>query len=95
MLLLSGNLSILPDSVIVKRKLQNGSDILAKTSDFGKAVKIRLVEMEKNQAWLIEQVKEKTGLYFDDSYLWKINSGAIATPSIVTAIREILGMSAE
>lgn len=68
---------------------------LAKTSEFGKEVKIRLVEMEKNQAWLIEQVKEKTGLYFDDSYLWKINSGMIATPRIVTAIREILGMSAE
>lgn len=68
---------------------------LAKTSDFGKEVKIRLVEMEKTQAWLIEQVKEKTGLYFDDSYLWKINAGVIATPSIVTAIRDILGMSAE
>jgi len=92
LLLFSDNLSILPDSVIVKRKLQNGSDILAKTNDFGKEVKIRLVEMEKNQAWLIEQVKEKTGLYFDDSYLWKINAGVIATPSIVNAIREILGM---
>ena len=66
---------------------------LAKTSDFGKEVKIRLVEMDKNQAWLIEQVKEKTGLYFDDSYLWKINSGILATPSIVSAIREILGMT--
>ena len=66
---------------------------LAKTSDFGKEVKIRLVEMDKNQAWLIEQVKEKTGLYFDDSYLWKINSCILATPSIVAAIREILGMT--
>lgn len=67
---------------------------MAKTSDFGKEVKIRLVEMEKSQAWLIEQVKEKTGLYFDDSYLWKINAGMIATPSIVAAIREILSMEA-
>lgn len=68
---------------------------MAKTGDFGKAVKIRLVEMEKNQAWLIEQVKEKTGLYFDDSYLWKINAGVVAPASITGAIREILGMDEE
>lgn len=68
---------------------------MAKTSDFGKEVKIRLVEMEKTQAWLVEQVREKTGLYFDDGYLWKVNSGMIATPGIVKAIREILGMSEE
>ncbi len=61
-------------------------------NDFGKAVKIRLIEMEKNQAWLIEQVKEKTGLYFDDGYLWKICAGVLATPGIVAAIREVLGM---
>lgn len=66
--------------------------ILAVTSEFGKAVKIRLIEMEKNQTWLIEQVKEKTGLYFDDSYLWKICAGVLATPKVVAAIREILGM---
>ena len=68
---------------------------MANTSDFGKEVKIRLVEMEKNQAWLIEQVKEKTGLYFDSGYLWRINNGSLATPKVVEAIREILGMSAE
>ena len=68
---------------------------MAKTSDFGKEIKIRLVEMDKSQTWLIEQVREKTGLHFDGGYLWKITAGVIATPSIVAAIREILGMSAE
>jgi len=68
---------------------------MAKTSEFGKAVKIRLIELGKTQAWLIEQVKEKTGLYFDDSYLWKILAGVIATPKIVAAIRETLGLPEE
>lgn len=65
---------------------------MAKMNDFGKAVKIRLIEMEKSQAWLIEQVKEKTGLYFDDGYLWKICAGVLSTPKVIAAIREILGM---
>ena len=68
---------------------------MAKTSDFGKAVKIRLIELDKNQAWLIEQVKEKTGLYFDDGYMWKVLSGVLSTPKIMAAIREILDMSEE
>ena len=65
---------------------------MAVTSDFGKAVKKRLIDLDKDQSWLIEQVKAKTGLHFDGGYLWKINAGVIATPSIVTAIREILGI---
>ena len=65
---------------------------MAKTSDFGKAVKIRLVQMEQSQNWLIEQVKEKTGLYFDSSYLYKVMAGKANTPSIVTAIKEILAI---
>ena len=68
---------------------------MAKTCDFGKAVKIRLVELDKTQAWLIEQVKEKTGLYFDDSYLWKVLAGVKATPKIVQAIRETLNIPEE
>ena len=62
------------------------------TTEFGKQIKIRLVEMEKNQTWLIEEVSERTGLYFDSGYMHKIMTGKIATPSIVTAIREILGL---
>lgn len=74
---------------------------MAKTSDFGKAVKIRLVEMEKTQEWLIEQVKEQTGDYFDSSYLHRILTGKLAAengingkPGKAEVIREILGMEA-
>ena len=68
---------------------------MAKVSDFGKAVKIRLVELGETQAWLVKQVKEKTGLYFDDSYLWKIMAGVLASPKIVQAIREVLDLPEE
>ena len=59
---------------------------------FGKDVKKRLIDIDRNQLWLIEQVKERTGLYFDDSYLHKVLTGKLATPKIVQAIKEILDL---
>lgn len=73
---------------------------MANTSDFGKAVKIRLIEMEKTQDWLIEQVRERTGDYFDSSYLYRILSGKLSAengtngkPGKAVVIRDILGMT--
>lgn len=63
---------------------------MAQLTVFGKEIKKRLIDIERPQAWLIEQVREKTGLYFDDSYLYKIMVGTLSTPSIVSAINEIL-----
>ena len=63
------------------------------TTDFGKAVKKKLIDLEQSQNWLINEVRERTGLYFDSSYLYKILTGQCATPKIVTAIREILELS--
>lgn len=63
---------------------------MAQTTAFGKAIGKRLVDLEKPQNWLIEQVKARTGLYFDDSYMYKIKTGQSSTPKIVQAIREIL-----
>lgn len=60
------------------------------TTTFGKAIKIKLVKLDRPQKWLIEQVRAKTGMYFDDSYLAKIINGTLSTPKIVAAIREIL-----
>lgn len=56
----------------------------------GKKIKKKLVDMDRNQAWLIDQVKQETGLYFDSSYLYKIMAGRIATPKIVEAICTVL-----
>ena len=64
-------------------------------NEFDKQIKKRLIDMDKSQVWLIEQVKVRTGLYFDSSYLWKIANGVLNTPHIVTAIREILDLPEE
>lgn len=75
---------------------------MAKVKDFGKQVKIRLIELDKTQEWLIEQVKEKTGDFFDSSYLHRILSGKLpgengrnGKPGKASVIREILGISEE
>lgn len=59
---------------------------------FGKEVKKRLVDIDHTQAWLIERVAGLTGLYFDRSYMSKIQTGQLSTPKIVQAIREILDL---
>lgn len=63
---------------------------MAKTCDFGKKIKKRLVDIDQTQEWLIAQVKADTSLYFDSAYLYKILVGKIATPKIVSSIRKIL-----
>lgn len=75
---------------------------MQKTNDFGKRVKIRLIELGKTQEWLINQVKEKTGDYFDSSYLYRILSGKLPAETgrngkagKSQVICEILGMSEE
>ena len=67
---------------------------MANLTKFGKDIKKKLVDIDKPQIWLIEQVREQTGLYFDDSYMYKIQTGQLATPKIVKAIREILDLPA-
>ena len=63
---------------------------MAKLSEFGKDISKRLIDLSKPQTWLIEKVRNKTGLYFDDSYMYKIKTGQLSTPKIVQAICEIL-----
>lgn len=59
---------------------------------FGKQIKKRLVDIDRTQAWLIEQVRAVTGLYFDRSYMYKIQTGQLSTPKIVRAIQDILDL---
>ena len=65
---------------------------MASTTEFGKTIEKKLIDLERPQNWLIEQVRAQTGLYFDSSYLYKIKTGKLATPKIGRAIREILGL---
>ena len=66
---------------------------IATITPFGKEIKKRLVDLDHNQSWLIDQVTERTGLYFDRSYMNKIMKGQLCTPKIVQAICEILDIS--
>lgn len=63
---------------------------LSKFSDFGLCVKTKLLRLGKEQKWLEEAVSEKTGLYVDSGYIYKILTGQRSAPKIVTAICELL-----
>ena len=58
---------------------------VAMITPFGKCIKRRLLDIDRDQNWLIEQVAQKTNLYFDRSYLYKIMTGKLNTPSIKQA----------
>ena len=59
-------------------------------NSFSKQVKKRLIDMDKPQTWLINEVRAATGLYFDSSYFSKIMRGEIKAEKFVAAIRHIL-----
>lgn len=64
----------------------------SKFSDFGLSVKTELLRRGKEQKWLEEAIKERTGLYVDGGYMYKILTGQRKAPKIVEAIKEILGL---
>lgn len=65
---------------------------LSKFSDFGLRVKVQLLQRGKDQKWLEEAVAEKTGLFVDGGYMYKILTGKRKAPKIVAAICEILNI---
>ena len=67
-------------------------DNLNKISDFGLCVKVKLLQKQKTQKWLSEEVTRKTGLYVDSGYMHKILTGKRNAPKIVDAICEILSI---
>lgn len=64
----------------------------SKFTDFGLEVKTKLLRMGKEQKWLEEAVSERTGLYVDSGYLYKILTGQRNAPKIVDAIKAIVGI---
>ena len=65
---------------------------MAQFTEFGKEVKKRLIDIDKSQSWLISEVKERTGLFVDTGYLYKIFTGERAPSKVISAIQEILDM---
>ena len=64
----------------------------SKFSDFGLCVKTELLRQGKEQKWLEEAITEKTGLYVDSGYMYKVLTGQRNAPKIDAAIREILNI---
>lgn len=65
---------------------------LSKFSDFGLCIKTELLRIGKSQKWLEETVTEKTGLFVDSGYMYKILTGQRNAPNVVTAICEVLNI---
>ena len=64
----------------------------SKFTDFGLCVKTELLRRGKEQKWLEEAISEKTGLFVDGGYMYKILTGQRNAPKIVAAICEILNI---
>ena len=63
---------------------------LSKISDFGLCVKTKLLEINRNQKWLAEEITKQTGLYVDSGYMYKILTSQRNAPKVVDAICKIL-----
>ena len=64
----------------------------SKFSDFGLCVKTELLRRGKEQKWLEAAVSEKTGLFVDNGYMYKILTGQRNAPKIAQAICELLNI---
>lgn len=92
-----GTFIIVPFTVLVNQNERK--EVLfvneSKFTDFGLCVKTELLRKGKEQKWLEEAVSEKTGLYVDSGYMYKILTGQRNAPKIVDAICEILNIQKE
>ena len=62
-------------------------------TDYGIEIKVQLLKLNKTQAWLISEVKKLLpDKYLDTSNLYKIMTGEINSPDIVSAIDQILDL---
>ena len=63
-------------------------------SDYGKKIKIALMEQNRKQEWLIAEIKSRyPEVYSDSCKLYKILIGEITGGKGVAAINEILSLS--
>ena len=65
---------------------------VTKISKFGLCVKTKLLEQNKTQKWLSDEVTRITGLYVDSGYMYKILTSQRKAPKIVECICEILNI---
>lgn len=87
-----GTFIVVPDCVLVNQNNRKGVLFVnnSKFTDFGLCVKTNLLQNGKDQKWLENAISEKTGMYVDNGYMYKILTGQRNAPKIVDAIKEIL-----
>ena len=61
-----------------------------KFTEFGLCVKKRLLDLGMTQKELEQIISERTGLFVDTGYMYKILSGQRAASKISEAIKEVL-----
>lgn len=93
--MIGGTFIVVQQSVLVNKKVRKEADLVdcCKFTPFGLCVKTELLRRGKTQTWLMKRIGEDTGLFVDDSYLYKILTGQRNAPKIVQAIRDILEIS--
>lgn len=87
-----GDYIIVRHNVLVNTFSQKGGIIAGtpKFTEFGLCVKKRLLDLGMTQKELEQIVSERTGLFVDAGYMYKILSGQREAPKISEAIREVL-----
>lgn len=89
-----GTYIIVPNCVLVNQNERK--EVLfvnySKFTDFGLCVKTELLRQGMNQKQLEEAVSEKTGLFVDGGYMYKILTGQRNAPKVVAAICEELNI---
>lgn len=63
--------------------------------DIKRAVKHRLIDMDKTMAWLCGEVTARTGRYCDRATIRRVLNGTTKRTPILAAIREILDLPGE
>ena len=63
------------------------------TTDFRKEVKKKLIDEDKTQRWLTEEVNKKLGNKSDYAYINRVINGIQRSKPVMNAISEILGIS--
>lgn len=83
--------NILHSCVIVNNDSWKGGDcLISGITSYGQQIQIELVKRNKTRGWLIDQLRERTGMYVDGSNLYKIMTGKIKSSALTDAINDLL-----
>lgn len=65
---------------------------MVELNDFGIKVKKRLIDLQRTQNWLINEVRISTGMFMDNGYLQKLMTGRATSAHMCAVILDVLGM---